>query len=148
MAIHKILVPTDFSDSARGAVDFAVGLAEKLGASVRLLHVHRAAVEMLSPYEVALPASVYEEAADAARIRFDEELVHANKLRARVEGQVVEGRPSVAILEEAGKVGADLIVMGSRGLTGIKHVVFGSVAGVVVRHAACPVITVRKAEDK
>jgi nucleotide-binding universal stress UspA family protein len=57
---------------------------------------------------------------------------------------VREGMPRAAILDVAREVGADLIVMGTHGRTGLTHVVFGSVAEHVVRHSRIPVLTVRQ----
>jgi universal stress protein A len=59
---------------------------------------------------------------------------------------VVSGAPATAICETAEKIGADLIVMGTHGRTGIAHVFLGSVAERTIRHAPCPVLTVRGSE--
>ena len=60
-----------------------------------------------------------------------------------VEGRAVMDYASRAILDEAERLPADLIVMGTRGLTGLKHVLVGSTAERIVRLAACPVLTVK-----
>ena len=64
------------------------------------------------------------------------------------EADVVSGDPDAAIVEYAREHGADLIVMGSHGHTGLRHLLMGSVAEHVLRHAACPVLIVRHLEEK
>jgi nucleotide-binding universal stress UspA family protein len=61
----------------------------------------------------------------------------------QVEGEVVEGRPDEAIIKSAESSGADLIVVGSHGRTGLTKILLGSVAERVIGHAICPVLVVR-----
>ena len=61
----------------------------------------------------------------------------------RVTSELMEGPPSECIVKCAEHENADLIVMGTRGLTGLKHVFLGSVAERTLRHATCPVMTVK-----
>ena len=75
---------------------------------------------------------------------------HADKLRARdlaVREIVREGYPASVIAEEATEEKVDMIVMGSRGLSGLKHLLLGSVAERVVQKAHCPVLTVNHPDD-
>jgi len=60
---------------------------------------------------------------------------------------VREGKTWVEICEAAKEDGADIIIMGSKGRTGLSHVLIGSVAETVVRHASCPVLVVRDANE-
>lgn len=142
-AFKRILVAHDFSDDAAAALDWAIELAGQLGAELHLLHAYRLPLEMFSPYGVPIPSSVMPEIREAARRRLKE-------LKARVEaagltGQIHlrEGLPADAIVEAARELGADLIVMGTRGRTGLAHVVLGSVAQRTVRSAPCPVLTLK-----
>lgn len=142
-AFKRILVPHDFSDDAAAALDWAIELAGQLGAELHLLHAYRLPLEMFSPYGVPVPDSVMPEIREAARRRLKE-------LKARVEaagltGQIHlrEGPPADAIVEAARELCADLIVMGTRGRTGLAHVVLGSVAQRTVRSAPCPVLTLK-----
>ena len=64
-----------------------------------------------------------------------------------VETEVREGDPATVIIELATERDADLIAMGTRGRTGLPHILLGSVAERVVQHAACPVLTVRRTEQ-
>ncbi len=59
------------------------------------------------------------------------------------ESHLIAQTPSAAIVEAAEQIGADLIVMGTRGLSGLKHILLGSVAERTVRVAPCPVMTVK-----
>lgn len=140
-AIHKILVPTDFSAHADEAFRVAHSLAGALGAEVVLFHV-------------ALPPAVVSEGgrflADPGKgkeanlwDRFHQ--IQANDPRVRVEHAViVADRPSAThILEILDKLGCDLIVMGTHGHSWLKHLLFGSVTEEVVRRARCPVMVVK-----
>ena len=62
-------------------------------------------------------------------------------------GHVTEGAPAIVIAQAARAIPADLIVMGTRGLTGLKHIALGSVAERSVRLAPCPVLTVKAHDD-
>ena len=74
---------------------------------------------------------------------------HAEKIRPKgieVEVAVTEGYPATAIEEEAERKHADLIVIGTHGHTGLKHMLLGSIAERVVQKAPCPVLTVKAPE--
>jgi nucleotide-binding universal stress UspA family protein len=139
--LERILVATDFSASAEGAIDWAVEVARPHGARLLLVHA-LPSPDVVSAEGIELPAAVYE----ADRKRSEEELAErARKLRdagTPVEGRIVVGTPAQAILEVAEATGADLVVAGTRGQTGLQRVFLGSTAAQVVRHASCPVLTV------
>ena len=147
MKIEKILVPVDFSESSSVAVDHAIEFAKVFGASIDLLHSYQITPSAVVPYQVAFPAGIFEELREAAK----EQLA---KVTAKVESAGVEGRmhlsqnlPSAAICDAAKDLSSDLIVMGTRGLTGLKHIALGSVAERTVRSAPCPVLTVGHDQD-
>jgi universal stress protein A len=139
--VRKILVPTDFSAHADEAFRVALILAQALGAEVILFHVAR-------PPAVATeggPLLANPPKGDAMDLwdrfhRFQE-----NDPRVRVQHEViVADKPHAGyILEILDKLGCDLIVMGTHGRTGLKHLLFGSVAEEVVRRAHCPVMVVK-----
>lgn len=141
-SIEKILVPTDFSKHAELAVDYAKALAEPLGARLVLVH----AVEEVIYPEFYMPV-VAEDSAEQLQARAEE---HLQKTIARIESPGVEasievrrGRPALEIAEFAETEDADLIVMASHGLTGLRHFLLGSVTEQVIRRAPCPVLTVK-----
>jgi len=145
-AFKRILVPHDFSDDAAAALDFAVELAKQLGGELHLLHVYRMPLEMFSPYGIAVPESVIPEIREAAGRRLKELSAQVKNAGLEVEVHLQEGPPADSIAEAARELGADLIVMGTRGRTGLAHVVLGSVAERTVRSAPCPVLTLRPPE--
>jgi len=142
LGLSTIFVPVDFSPGSLQALEFAVSLAQRFGATIVLLHV-------LDP--------IY------GRGRFDsprlrplraQALAEAKQLLARVAERSVQPRVPVVhrvmlgvaysvIVEAAAQARADLIVMGSEGRTGAHRFFVGSVAEKVVRHARCPVLVVR-----
>lgn len=135
---RKILVPYDFSRSADAALGVAVDLAAKHRGALLVMH----AIPPLYPIHgrPVLPAA--SEIAEVGR-RLEERVAAAVKgQRVRpVKSWVMVGPPAGCIFEAARK--ADAIVMGTLGRTGLPHLLIGSVAERVVRHAPVPVLTVR-----
>ncbi len=142
----KILVPVDFSDHSTAAQETAVEIAKTVGAKIWLLHCYQLHPGGVSPYGIAAPASDHDDVRDVVmhQLRESQEKVEAES--APAETSVSSEFPPQAIVEMAKNIDTDLIVMGMRGLTGIKHVMPGSVAERTVRLAPCPVLTV-KAEE-
>ncbi len=143
MQIKKILVPTDFSEHAEHALGSAVKLARPFGASLHLLHVVQLPLLATSPEAPAIPVTFWQELREHAQARLApiKKRLEADGVRCEVE--VIEDLPGFAIPGAAERIHADLIVMGSRGLTGVKHALLGSVAERTVRGASCPVLTVK-----
>jgi nucleotide-binding universal stress UspA family protein len=140
-AIHKILVPTDFSAHADEAFRVAHTLAQAVGAEVVLFHVAQPpAVVSEGGKFLANPGK-----GEAVNLwdRFSSIQLAGGKVR--VEHQViVAARPRAGhILEMLDKLGCDLIVMGTHGRSWLKHLLFGSVTEEVVRLARCPVMVVK-----
>ncbi|HEY1955641.1 MAG TPA: universal stress protein [Polyangiaceae bacterium] len=138
----RILVATDFSDSADAALAYAVDLAKALGAKVMLLHAYELPVYDFPNGTIVSSAEFAETIVDAAK----QSLTTACKAHARpgVEiGTVLEqGIAWNEINRVAAEIGADLIVLGTHGRHGLKRAVLGSVAERVVRTATQPVLTV------
>ncbi|MDX1661315.1 MAG: universal stress protein [Gemmatimonadota bacterium] len=144
---RQILLATDFSDTARDALDHAVGIAEEANATLHLLHV----VEEVGYWEgfdlKRFPSDdVYEELRESARIALDDlvERTADRDVEHRVE--VREGKPFLEIIRAAKEIPADLIVVGSHGQSGLAETLFGSTAEKVVRKAPCAVLVVRHPE--
>ena len=147
MKINRILVPVDFSESSESAVEHAIEFAKAFGSEIDLLHSYQITPGSVLPYDAAFPPSIFDDLRSAAT----EQLT---KVRDRVQAAGVECKmhlsqevPSHAIQQAADELKADLIVMGTRGLSGLKHVVLGSVAERTVRIAPCPVLTVNQKSD-
>lgn len=142
--IQKLLVPVDFSPHSTEAVRFAADLARRYEASLELMHAfHIQTYAMPEGYVVPTQEQfgliVQQLEAQLAGAKKDALEAGASN----VETKLLQGRPASEILKFAREDKADLIVMGTHGRTGIKHVLIGSVAENVVRHAACPVLIVR-----
>jgi nucleotide-binding universal stress UspA family protein len=147
MEIKTILVPTDFSGHSTKALQTAVDMAKTLGASVHLVHVLHFPGQVAAPGQVAIPQDLWTQIRDGAARRLEKarEAVAASGIA--VETHLSEGANAQAIVELAEKVKADLIVMGTRGLSGLKHVMLGSVAERTVRLAPCAVMTVKAEQE-
>jgi nucleotide-binding universal stress UspA family protein len=144
----EILIPVDFSDHSTAALESAIELARAFDSRLHLLHCYQIQPGGISPYGIAIPSSYSAEVRDAASQQlaaWQEERIPAG---ISVDVSIVSEVPSEAIVGTAKKIGADLIVMGTRGLSGFKHVMLGSVAERTVRLAPCPVMTVHAPESK
>jgi nucleotide-binding universal stress UspA family protein len=147
-AISRILVPVDFSDPSRVALDYAATLARTFRATVDVLHVWDA--PSFAPRAsglVGLPAG--EPSLDELIRRNADEALDGFVADARKRGVSVRssrterGAPWHTIVEVARAGSYDLVVIGTHGRTGLPRVLLGSVAENVVRHAHCPVLSVR-----
>jgi nucleotide-binding universal stress UspA family protein len=144
--VRLILVPVDFSEYADFVIEWAAHLAEEHQSAVALLHVYHLPVEFQQVEGAYLPADFWNSVKEEAKQQLS---LYAERLRERgleVEQLVREGYPATVIEEEAEHLGADLIVIGSRGRTGLKHLLLGSIAERVVQKAPCPVLTVKSPE--
>lgn len=144
MQIKTILYPTDFSRGARAAMDHAISLANDYNAKLVLLHV----VEDIPIAEWYIPsalsvADLVEDLRKSAGQEMDRWVAEASSKVKDVEKMVASGVPFVEIIKTAREKNIDLIIIGTHGRTGIDHIIFGSTAEKVVRHASCPVLTVR-----
>jgi universal stress protein A len=145
---QRILVPVDFSPCSREALTRAAALADRLGASIDLLHVWQ-------PPPVVNPETLIgtgpdgpgmvQFARDQAEAAMAEFVKQARGSGIRIEHTSVEpGDPARSIAEAAERGGYDLIAMGTHGRTGLAHLLLGSVAEKVIRRASRPVMTVRE----
>ena len=139
--IRKILVATDFSPHATRALEYAVGWARDLRATIDVFHVYEARLVELTPYHLAIPLKVLEGVRDAARGRLEELREKVSAEGVEIAVHLREGNSAEGIAAAAREIGADLIVMGTRGNTGLKHVLLGSVAERTIRLTPCPVLT-------
>jgi nucleotide-binding universal stress UspA family protein len=98
------------------------------------------------PDQIVIPQTFWDEVRRSAEQKLDEEKRRATAAGVKATTELVPDAPAVATVEAARRIGADLIVMGTRGLTGVKHVLLGSVAERTIRTAPCPVLTVKHAD--
>ncbi len=144
---HTVVVPVDFSDHSSAALDLAIELTRAAQGKIHLLHAYELPLGAIPPYGVAVPPALLGQVRDAAARKLEKSAQRVEAAGVACETQVLHAAPADAIVEVASSIGADLIVMGTRGLTGFKHVLLGSVAERTVRTAPCPVLTIRSKSD-
>jgi nucleotide-binding universal stress UspA family protein len=143
VSIKTILCPTDFSECSAAALRFAIALAQRLNAQIRLIHV------LQFPYALgpedglglaAGSAQLFEQLRARAEqdLQAQAEACHDAGVRASIEQ--LDGVPHTKIVDLSAN--ADLIVMGTHGRSGLPRLILGSVAERVMRLAKCPVLTV------
>lgn len=146
-AVTRILAPIDFSPSSRAALEYALFLAGKLGAELEVLHVAEPPGYVGPDALALLPVGIAHPGSDQTRADVQREvegLLAKAGARPRTAAVRVEaGEPSDLILRIASEGGANLIVMGTHGRTGLSRLLIGSVAEAVLRRASCPVLTIR-----
>jgi nucleotide-binding universal stress UspA family protein len=143
MTPKNLLVPFDFSEYSEHALDYAVEMAGKLGATIHLLHVISIPTAGFPEVVVPLNASVIDNMVVDYQRELDK-IADARRKSVPVGNvQVRMGDARELILHGAEEVGADMIVMGTHGRRGFKRALMGSVAETVVRSAPCPVLTIR-----
>ncbi len=141
--IRRILVPIDFSEHADAVVEWAAHLAAEHSSEIVLLNVYHLPVEFQQMEGAYLPADFWASVKQDARQQLAR---YGERLRARgltVVEVAREGYPATVIEEEVERQHADLVVIGSRGRTGLKHLLLGSIAERVVQKVPCPVLTVK-----
>jgi nucleotide-binding universal stress UspA family protein len=143
MEFRKILVPVDFSKYSEEALQQAIELAKAFGSELHLLHCYQINPAAVSPYGIVIPENFEHDVRMAALRRLAEWRDKAIAAGCKVQEHISAHFPTEEIAAVAEQIGADLIVMGTRGLTGIKHVLLGSVAERTIRIAPCPVLTVK-----
>jgi len=140
---EHLLVGTDLTHHSDRALAVAAELAHEFDASLELVHALHAPVPFVTPYETVVPESVVKSAFDTAEQeleRMARELARDLEMRTAVLAEP----PHAALCDAAERDGADLIVVGSHGHSGLRHLMLGSVAERVLRHAPCSVMVVRE----
>jgi nucleotide-binding universal stress UspA family protein len=135
---ERMLLAVDGSEPAKRAAEDAADLARKVQAEVVVLHVKERDVTWAGGVDLETPREAHELVDETVRVLKDLGV----SARGEVEASVY-GRAARVILETGNDVGADLIVMGSRGLSDLAGLVMGSVAHKVLHLAHCPVLVVR-----
>jgi len=143
-----ILVAADFSDNSEAAVLWAIDLATSLNSDLLLIHIvhDRAEGPGYYKHENVDAMRPMEDVAEKMMQQFIDRLSTENpsfKSFNNLETRIVTGLPVSRILETAENIDAKMIVMGSQGLTGLKHLLIGSKAEQVVRLANIPVTIVK-----
>ncbi len=147
MEIRKILVPTDFSETARAAVDQALILAVKYDAELTVLHARLLFEDDPAELPKKLSSLQREENKVENALMKQVKKCTEGSMHLKIKHEIIRGysAPS-AILGYINNHDFDLVVIGTHGRTGLEHILIGSVAEKVVRYARCPVLTVRSKE--
>jgi len=147
--LNRILVPTDFSESARHALTYGVSFAREYEAELVLLHVvETIAVGYASDLFPVPMAEVFEEISSYAKTELAKLATEARERTPTVRELLVQGKPSAEIVRVAREETADMIVLGTHGKGMLDKALFGSTTERVVRSAPCPVLTCHLSEHE
>lgn len=150
LAIKRILVPIDFSYCARHALDYALSFARRFEADIDLLHVYEPPFD-LGDMPVQIANGPPQPIGEYIRAQVDQNLqalLASCPDDVKVTSHLITGQVEHEVVRIAEQVGADLIIMGTHGRTGLSRFFLGSVAERVLRHASCPVLTVRASDEE
>jgi len=149
MAFQRILVPLDGSATSLAGLDKAAELARALGARLFLLHVTEPNPLTVTPEAVAYSPQVLDDLHEAGRDILAEAAARLKALgidcESRQSDAIGPGVPA-AIVAEAGRLNADLVVVGTHGRTGLRRALLGSDAEEIVRETRIPVLLVHAAD--
>jgi len=147
--MKKILIPTDFSDEACQAVDFGIEMALNNKLMIKLVHVYE--YPMSTAYtslDVGGPDPMESEFVikmiNQSKINLEETTQMIRDRGVQVEQELKIGNPFVNLSNEMDEAGYELVVMGSKGSSGIQEMLIGSNTEKVVRHSKCPVVTIKQ----
>ena len=143
--IKKILVPIDFSDYSKKALQYTVSFAKQFNSEINLVYVIE---PIIYPADLSMGQIVITKADIDYEEKAKEELTELAKTAI---GELLSyniivktGKPFMEIIGTAKDIDADLIIISTHGHTGVEHLLFGSTSEKVVRKAPCPVLTLRE----
>ncbi len=147
---QRILLPTDFSNNAKSAQDYACELADQFGAQLHVLSVVQDVALVLpeTGMFLTIPLPSVQEIVETAETALKSVLDPVWSSQHDVVLKVLVGVPFLEIVQYSQDAQMDLIVMGTHGRTGLRHALLGSVAERVLRKSTCPVLTVRSRESE
>jgi len=141
--INNILFPCDLKETSMKLVPYVQSFSEKYGSKIYMLHV----VENISKwggfYIPNIPLELYQQEAEQAAQKFMNKICEKYfRGRSNIHNKVISGDPATEILKAIDTEPIDLVVMGTNGLNGSEHAIFGSVAEIVVKESAIPVLAI------
>jgi nucleotide-binding universal stress UspA family protein len=141
--INTILVPIDLSDSSALVLESAIKISLQLNSKLMVMHaVPMTAIAMPIEGQAVYNEEMIEEVLDESKKLLKEFLDQNTDSKLDLTQHVVLGEPTIEINLFAEKNACDLIVMGTHGRTGLKHLLMGSVAEHVLRHSTVPVMSI------
>jgi nucleotide-binding universal stress UspA family protein len=147
IAIRKILVPLDFTETSDKALDFALELAEKFGAHVTAMHAYEIPVLGFPDGVLVATVDIAVRVQEAAKKGLDAAVDARRGRGVPLVGVLREGNAQEEILSVASEIGADLIVIGTHGRRGLARALLGSVAENVIRTSKVPVLAIHGPRD-
>jgi nucleotide-binding universal stress UspA family protein len=146
----RILLATDGSEEAELAALRAVELADATDSELHVVHVGEVPIFLQSyPGTLGYHGKLYEQIVEESKERLRKQLLRVKAAGGTVAGSHLRmGQVALEIVALAEELGAGLIMMGCRGLGGVRRALMGSVSESVVRHAHCPVLVVRQEKEK
>lgn len=138
-SVNHILFPTDFSENAEHALPFAAEIAKKTGAQITLFHASQESMDLAPDFEKPVDQVI----TDSSK-QFDQLLrsLDDQYQKLNISTVVEDGQTTTAILNQIDKHNADLIVMGTKGATGDRKAIFGSIASSVIKKSPVPILTI------
>ena len=144
MSFRVIVVPIDFSDHSLRALPYALGLAEKYSAEIKILYVNEPALQVSDMAWVGVDdRALKDEHVSDAHKNMDRIVREQIPPEVSAEAVVRNGDSVEEIIQFAEEESADLIVMATHGRGGLSHILMGSTAEQVIRKAPCPVLTLK-----
>jgi nucleotide-binding universal stress UspA family protein len=141
--LRRILVPTDFTETSEHAIDWALGVASKVGAAVTVMHAYEIPIIGFPDGAIIATPDVAARIADASHAALDATVKRLAARGVPLESVLREGTAWEEINAVAESINADLIVIGTHGRRGLARALLGSVAENVIRTALRPVVTIR-----
>jgi nucleotide-binding universal stress UspA family protein len=141
--LRRILVPTDFTETSDHAVDWALGVAAKVGGKVTVMHAYELPIIGFPDGTIIATPTIASHIADGSRAALDATVKRIVARGFSVESVLKEGIIYEEINAVAEAIDADLIVIGTHGRKGLARALLGSVAENVIRTATRPVVTIR-----
>ena len=143
--IQKILVPIDFSDYSKKALQYSIDFAKQFNAEIILVYVIE---PLMYPADLSMGQMVIPQSTVnlSEKSKIELELLAKNEIGDQLNFDVLvkTGKPFIEIIETASETDSDLIIISTHGHTGVEHLLFGSTSEKVVRKAPCPVLTLRE----
>jgi nucleotide-binding universal stress UspA family protein len=145
--INQILVPIDFTETSERALDYAVELAQKLGAKITVMHAYELPIYGFPDGALVASVDVATRISQASQEGLQAALDRRKDCGVEMRAILRDGPPADEIATVSEETGADLVVLGTHGRRGLRRAIMGSVAEEVIRACRCPVLTVHDPEE-
>jgi nucleotide-binding universal stress UspA family protein len=145
LSFRIIVMPTDFSDYSLRALPYAIDLAEKYDARLKVVFVSEPSMQVSDVAWVGVDErAMNEDHAREARRHLEKIILEQVPNDLPADAEILSGNAVDEVIGYAREVNADLIVMATHGRSGVSHMLMGSTAEQVVRKAPCPVLTLKQ----